>query len=102
MANADRRQKFRKDRYPIVPKCTCPVCTGGFSQAYIRHLFFAKEPLAEVLCTLHNLHFYQELMKEIRLAIKEDRFHSWAMNFLQQTGHPRRTRGRSRLFVYFS
>jgi queuine tRNA-ribosyltransferase len=72
---------FRKDRYVIDTTCTCYTCAGGFSRAYLRHLHFSQEPLYETLATIHNLHFYQDLMRAMRLAIEEDRFSAWAEGF---------------------
>jgi queuine tRNA-ribosyltransferase len=72
---------YRKDRYPIDTACECVACAGGFSRAYLRHLLFADEPLYGTLATLHNLQFYQDLMRAIRLAIEEDRFTKWAESF---------------------
>ena len=74
-------KRFRKDRYPIDTNCLCYTCASGFSRAYLRHLMFAKEPLGETLMTIHNLHFYQDLMRAMRLAIEEDRFAAWAVEF---------------------
>ena len=65
--------KYEKDMLPIDPECDCPTCRK-FSRAYIRHLFKSKEMLAMRLCVGHNLYFYNNLMKEIRLALDEDRF----------------------------
>ena len=75
-------KKFRKDRYPIDTNCTCAACSAGFSRSYLRHLMFAKEPLAETLMTIHNLRFYQELMAAMRSAIEEQRFASWKNDFI--------------------
>ena len=77
-------KKFRKDRYPIDTSCECPSCAGGFSRAYLRHLLFADEPLYGTLATLHNLHFYQDLMRGIRSAIEENRYAAWSAKFLQR------------------
>ncbi|HQX49313.1 MAG TPA: tRNA guanosine(34) transglycosylase Tgt [Planctomycetaceae bacterium] len=77
-------KKFRKDRYPIDTSCECPSCAGGFSRAYLRHLLFADEPLYGTLATLHNLHFYQDLMRAIRKAIEENRYAAWSAEFLQR------------------
>lgn len=74
-------KKYRKDRYPIDTSCACVACAGGYTRAYLRHLLWAKEPLYETLATIHNLHFYQDLMRAIRLAIEEDRFDDWAAGF---------------------
>ena len=65
--------KYESDMDPIEIGCKCPACQN-YSKAYIRHLFKAKEMLAQRLCVLHNLYFYNNLMSEIRLALDEDRF----------------------------
>ncbi|MCD8125743.1 MAG: tRNA-guanine transglycosylase, partial [Lachnospiraceae bacterium] len=49
----------------------CPACRGGYSRAYIRHLLKAGEMLGMRFCVLHNLHFYNTMMTEIRQAIEE-------------------------------
>jgi queuine tRNA-ribosyltransferase len=74
-------KKFRKDRYPLDTTCPCYACAGGFARAYLRHLAFAGEALGETLLTIHNLHFYQELMRAMRLAIEQDRFAAWMVAF---------------------
>ncbi len=74
-------KKYRKDRYVIDTACTCYTCAGGFSRAYLRHLHFAQEPLYETLATIHNLHFYQDLMRAMRRAIEDDRFPAWVEAF---------------------
>ncbi|HIU48545.1 MAG TPA: tRNA guanosine(34) transglycosylase Tgt [Candidatus Avimonoglobus intestinipullorum] len=66
-------QKYERDLSPIDPGCTCEACQN-YSRAYIRHLFKAKEMLAMRLSVIHNLHFYNELMQQIRDALEEDRF----------------------------
>jgi len=67
------------DPTPIDPGCSCPVCAGGFSRGYLRHLFLAGESLALILVSLHNVWFYQDLMAGIRGAIREGRFEAfWA------------------------
>lgn len=76
--------KFELDTMPIDEKCDCPACKS-YTRAYIRHLFKAKEMLALRLCVLHNLHFYNKLMGEIRDAIdggyfkefKEQKLNEW-------------------------
>ena len=65
--------KYEKDNSPIDSECHCPVCQK-YSRAYIRHLFKCKEILAMRLSVMHNLYFYNNLMKEIRLALDENRF----------------------------
>lgn len=66
-------QKHELDSSPIDPECTCEACRN-YSKGYIRHLFKAKEMLAMRLSVIHNLHFYNQLLAEIRQAIEEDRF----------------------------
>ena len=66
-------KKYERDSQPIDPECNCPVCSK-FSRAYIRHLFKAKEMLAMRLCVMHNLHFYNMLMKDIRDALDNGTF----------------------------
>ncbi|MDZ4831939.1 MAG: tRNA guanosine(34) transglycosylase Tgt [Phycisphaerae bacterium] len=66
-----------EDRRPIEEDCDCVACGGGFSRAYLRHLFSAEEMLGPILVTLHNLRLYQRLMLDIRCAIKEDAWSSF-------------------------
>jgi len=65
--------RFERDEAPIDTTCGCPACTR-YSRAYIRHLFKAREMLAMRLCVLHNLHFYNNLMQEIRTALDNGNF----------------------------
>lgn len=65
--------KYELDDSPIDEGCDCPTCRR-YTRAYIRHLFKAKEMLAMRLCVLHNLYFYNKLMKDIRDAIDGDYF----------------------------
>ena len=68
-----KNEKFEKDLRPIDEACDCPACRN-YSRAYIRHLFKAKEMLAMRLCVLHNLHFYNKLMEDIRVAIENGNY----------------------------
>jgi queuine tRNA-ribosyltransferase len=72
-----KNQEYADDGAPLDAECGCPVC-GRHSRAYIRHLFQAKEILGPTLATIHNLHFYQELMAGIRRAIAEDTYPDFA------------------------
>lgn len=65
--------KYELDDRPIEEGCGCPACKS-YSRAYIRHLLKAKEMLGMRFCVLHNLYFYNNMMKEIREAIEEHRF----------------------------
>ena len=66
-------EKYKKDFSPIEEGCNCPTCQHH-SRAYIRHLFKAGEMLAMRLCVMHNLYFYNTLMKEIRDALDNGTF----------------------------
>ncbi len=65
--------KYTFDESPLDPACDCPVCRN-FTRAYIHHLFKAGEMLAMRLSVLHNLYFYNTLMKKIRAALDEGNF----------------------------
>ncbi len=68
--------KYELDARPISEECNCPACRN-YSRAYIRHLLKAKEMLGMRLCVLHNLHFYNNMMSEIREAIEEGRYQEY-------------------------
>lgn len=74
--------KYELDERPIEEGCQCPACRR-YSRAYIRHLLKAKEMLGMRLCVLHNLYFYNHLMKEIRQAIEEGRFKEYKKKTLE-------------------
>jgi len=63
-----KNARYADDPRPVDEACRCLVCKN-YSRAYLRHLFMANEILAAVLNTHHNLHFYLDLMRQIRLAI---------------------------------
>ncbi len=65
--------KYQLDERPIDEKCDCPVCRT-YSRAYVRHLLKSGEMLGQRLTVMHNLYFYNNLMKEIRDALDEGRF----------------------------
>jgi queuine tRNA-ribosyltransferase len=75
---AIRNAQHRLNDEPIDAACGCPACAGGYSRAYLRHLFIANEILALRLLTLHNLHFYQQVIMQARVAIAEDCYGTWA------------------------
>ena len=68
---------------PLDPECSCPVCKQ-YSRSYIRHLIKAKEILAPMLITEHNLYFLSNMMKEVRAAIKLGTFREYKEKFLKQ------------------
>jgi queuine tRNA-ribosyltransferase len=55
--------------------------SGGFSRAYLHHLERCGEMLAPMLASIHNLHFYLDLMRQIRSALEAGRFGAWAAEF---------------------
>lgn len=66
-------QKYEADSSPIDSECSCPVCRR-YSRAYIRHLLKAGEALGLRLMVIHNLWFYNDLMRRIREALDEGTF----------------------------
>jgi queuine tRNA-ribosyltransferase len=81
-----RNAVHQRDTGPIDPACGCSTCRR-FSRAYLRHLDRCNEILGLRLATLHNLHFYLDLMRQIRTAIAAGRFAQFAAGIL---GLPRR------------
>ena len=77
-------RRYRRDGYPIDPSCDCEACAGGFTRAYLHHLFAANEVLSAILCSIHNVHFYQRLMRNVRLAILEDCFEDFALAWSEE------------------
>jgi queuine tRNA-ribosyltransferase len=75
-------RRYRHDAYPIDASCACYACTGGFTRAYLHHLFAANEILSAILCSIHNVHFYQHLVAEARHAILESRYEDFCRQFL--------------------
>ena len=77
-------RRFRRDAFPVDASCDCYTCTGGFSRAYIHHLFAANEVLSAVLCSIHNVRFYQRLVHDARAAIVAGGYAEFARAFLAQ------------------
>ena len=67
-----RNAVHRRDESPLDPECDCIACTR-YSRAYLRHLFVAKEMLGPILVSLHNIAFYQRLVRDLRAAVQENR-----------------------------
>jgi len=65
-----KRAEFRDDPRPLDPRCGCETCRG-YTRAYLRHLFLAREILAARLNTIHNLTHYMDLMASTRRAIAD-------------------------------
>lgn len=75
-----RNARYADDTGPIDETCDCYTC-HNYSRAYLRHLDRCNEILGARLNTIHNLHFYQNLMREIREAIAARQFEGWARDF---------------------
>jgi queuine tRNA-ribosyltransferase len=101
-----RNAKHRSDPRPLDPTCSCYTCagapstgeragagadvvagqaapagSGGFSRAYLHHLERCGEMLAPMLASIHNLHYYVNLMREVREALDAGRFEAWRAQF---------------------
>ncbi len=78
-----RNAQFSDDEGPIDDTCNCDTCRK-YSRAYLRHLAISHEILSSRLNTLHNLHFYLNLLKRARLAISQDNFSEFKKEFLEK------------------
>jgi len=88
-----RNARHKSDHQPIDTTCTCHACTGtsgvpwdqggrgGFSRAYLHHLDRCGEMLGPMLATIHNLHYYLNLMQEVRDALDSGRFGGFRQQF---------------------
>ena len=75
-----RNSRHRTDPRPLDENCRCLACRR-FSRAYLRHLFAAGEMLGPILLTLHNLTYYQDIMRGLRAAIAGGEFASFQQHF---------------------
>ncbi|MDE2370766.1 MAG: tRNA guanosine(34) transglycosylase Tgt [Burkholderiales bacterium] len=75
-----RNARHRDDERPVDETCGCHAC-AGFSRAYLHHLDRCGEMLGPMLASIHNLHYYVNLMREVRGALDEGRFESWRAQF---------------------
>lgn len=73
-----KNSKHAKDDSPLDPECACACCARGYSRAYLRHLYLAQEILVLRLLSLHNLHFFGELMAGARAAIEAGNYAGYA------------------------
>jgi queuine tRNA-ribosyltransferase len=88
-----RNARHRDSPEPIDPTCTCYACRGetradgsvggGFSRAYLHHLDRCGEMLGAMLASVHNLHYYLNLMREVREAIEAGRFEAFRRQFAE-------------------
>ena len=75
-----RNARYKSDERPIDPSCSCTACRG-FSRAYLHHLDRCGEMLGPMLTSIHNLHYYLNLMREVREALDEGRLVAFAERF---------------------
>jgi queuine tRNA-ribosyltransferase len=78
-----RNARYRDEAQPLDERCACYACRN-FTRAYLHHLQKANEILGARLNTLHNLHYYQELMRGLRAAIEQDRLADTAQRLLDE------------------
>jgi queuine tRNA-ribosyltransferase len=76
-----KNAEFARDKNPIEQDCACQACQE-YTRGYIRHLIKAEEILGLRLITLHNLHFYLDLMRRGRAAIENGTFNKFRSNFV--------------------
>jgi queuine tRNA-ribosyltransferase len=76
-----KQARYAEDPGPLDAGCACGVCRR-YSRAYLRHLYLTKEILSMRFNTLHNVHFYLDLLSRARIAIGEGRFGSWMASVL--------------------
>jgi len=77
-----RNARHKSDERPLDPTCSCPTC-ANFSRAYLHHLDRCGEMLGPMLASVHNLHYYVNLMREIREALDAGTFPAFAQRFAQ-------------------
>jgi len=86
-----RNARHKADERPLDETCSCQACkgstlpdgrvTGGFSRAYLHHLDRCGEMLGPMLASIHNLHYYLNLMREVREALDAGRFEAFRAQF---------------------
>jgi queuine tRNA-ribosyltransferase len=76
-----RNAKYERDTRPLDEECACYTCRSGFSRAYLRHLDRCGEMLGPMLATIHNLHYYQDLMRGLRAAIEAGSLDAFVADF---------------------
>jgi queuine tRNA-ribosyltransferase len=78
-----RNSRHRSDDAPLDESCSCYTCASGFSRAYLHHLERCGEMLAPMLATIHNVHYYLALMREMREALDMGAFEPFRQRFRQ-------------------
>ena len=75
-----KNARHQDDPRPLDEDCTCPACRS-YSRAYLHHVFRSQEIISSMLLTWHNLHYYQQIMQDMRAAIAAGRFAAWQAAF---------------------
>ncbi|MEM9969318.1 MAG: tRNA guanosine(34) transglycosylase Tgt [Pseudomonadota bacterium] len=75
-----KNARHRDDPRPLDEACRCPTC-AGYSRAYLHHVFRSQEIISSMLLTWHNLHYFQQIMAEMRAAIANQTFETWQKQF---------------------
>ncbi|WP_298932173.1 tRNA guanosine(34) transglycosylase Tgt [uncultured Ruegeria sp.] len=78
-----KNARHADDPRPLDEACSCPACSN-YSRAYLHHVFRANEMISGMLLTWHNLHYFQEIMQDMRDAISEGTFERWQEQFHTQ------------------
>jgi queuine tRNA-ribosyltransferase len=78
-----KNARYKNDMRPLDASCTCYACQN-FSRAYLHHLHRTGEILGAQLNTIHNLHYYQQLMQEVRDAIDDSAYSAFQVRFAQE------------------
>ena len=75
-----KNSSYKYETLAVDPECGC-FCCSNFSAAYVRHAFMSREIFAQRLLTVHNLHFYQNLILRIRRSIENGSFYDFSKNY---------------------
>jgi len=78
-----RNARYKTDERPVDETCSCHTC-ANFSRAYLHHLDRCNEMLGPMLASIHNLHYYVNLMREVREALDAGAFAAFAAKFSEQ------------------
>ena len=78
-----KQARYRDDPLPIDPECDCYVCKN-YSRAYLRHLYQSNEILSSMLNTMHNLHYYVQLLAQARQALEQGAFSDFKKEFYRR------------------
>jgi queuine tRNA-ribosyltransferase len=78
-----RNARYKTDERPVDETCACTTCTR-FSRAYLHHLDRCGEMLGPMLASIHNLHYYIDLMRQVRGALEAGRFEAFCRQFADE------------------